>query len=298
MNKGYAAAFSAYLIWGLSPVYWKIVASVPAIQIVALRVIWAVPFILLILFIRRDFSVLKRFWNAPWKFKAYLLTPFLLALNWLVWIWSVSNGYVVDASLGYFINPLINVVMGVMLLHERLRQTQWFSLVLALTGVLYLTLNYGQFPWIALTLAGTFALYGFIRKTAALGAVNGLTVEISVLLIPSIALAVYLNYSQPQSFSSLTLEMHFWLSLAGVITVFPLSLFAYGARKIPYSTLGFIQYIAPTFQFLLGLYLFKEEFSVDKMIGFSFIWLALILYTFENLYFYNLRKKSSRSTLV
>ena len=297
MNKGHLAAFSAYLIWGLSPVYWKIIASVPAIQIVALRVIWAVPFILLILFIRRDFSVLKEFWYAPWKFKGYLLTPFLLALNWLVWIWSVSNGYVVDASLGYFINPLINVLMGVMLLHERLRHTQWFSLILALTGVLYLTLNYGQFPWIAITLAGTFALYGFIRKTAALGAVNGLTVEISVLLIPALALVFYLNYSQPQSFLSLTLEMHFWLSLAGVITVFPLSLFAYGARKIPYSTLGFIQYIAPTFQFLLGLYLFKEEFSVDKMIGFSFIWLALILYTFENLYFYNLRKKSSRRTV-
>lgn len=291
-NKGYLAAFAAYLFWGFSPIYWKVVSSVPAIEMVGLRIIWAVPFIVLVLFIRRDFSVLRKFWQSPWKYKGYLLTPFLLAVNWLVWIWSVSNGYVVDASLGYFINPLINVAMGVVLLHEHLRRTQWVSLLLALVGVLYLTLSYGQFPWIALTLAVTFALYGYIRKTAALGAVNGLTVEISVLIVPSILLLMYLGYERTLVLPSVDIEMHFWLSLAGAITVFPLSMFAYGARKIPYSTLGFIQYIAPTFQFLLGVYLFKEEFSTDKMIGFSFIWLALILYSIENLYFHKLRRKT------
>ena len=292
MNKGYLAAFAAYLFWGFSPIYWKIVAAVPAIEILASRIIWAVPFLLLVLFIRRDFSVLRIFWKSPWKYKGYLLTPFLLAGNWLVWIWSVSNGYVVDASLGYFINPLINVVMGVVLLHEHLRRVQWISLFLALIGVLYLTLNYGQFPWIALTLAVTFALYGYIRKTAALGAVNGLTVEISVLIFPSFLLLIYLGYDGTLVLPSLNTEMHFWLSVAGAITVFPLSLFAYGARNIPYSTLGFIQYIAPTFQFLLGVYLFKEVFSVDKFIGFSFIWLALILYSAENLYFHKMKKIS------
>jgi chloramphenicol-sensitive protein RarD len=294
MNKGYLAAFAAYLFWGFSPIYWKIVAPVPAIEVLASRIIWAVPFLLLVLFIRRDFSILRIFWKSPWKYKGYLLTPFLLAGNWLVWIWSVSNGYVVDASLGYFINPLINVVMGVVLLHEHLRRGQWISLFLALIGVLYLTLNYGQFPWIALTLACTFALYGFIRKTAALGAVNGLTVEISVLLIPSIILLFYLHHLDLLTLPSQSFEMHSWLVLAGVITVFPLSVFAYGARKIPYSTLGFIQYIAPTFQFLLGVYLFKEAFSIDKFIGFSFIWFALILYSIENIYFHRM-KKISRS---
>jgi chloramphenicol-sensitive protein RarD len=286
LNRGYLAAFAAYLFWGFSPIYWKIVASVPAIEVLALRIIWAIPFLLIILFIGKDFSVLKIFWKSPWKYKVYLLTPFLLGVNWLVWIWSVSNGYVVDASLGYFINPLINVIMGVLLLHEHLRRVQWISLLLALIGVLYLTLNYGQFPWIALTLAITFALYGFIRKTAALGAVNGLTVEISVLLIPSFLLLFYLNDSGNLTLPSLDMELHLWLILAGAITVFPLSVFAYGARKIPYSTLGFIQYIAPTFQFLLGVFLFKEAFSSDKLIGFSFIWLALILYSLENLYFH------------
>jgi chloramphenicol-sensitive protein RarD len=292
MNKGYLAAFAAYLFWGISPIYWKVVASVPAIEILVLRIIWAVPFLLIVLFIRRDFSVLRIFWKSPWKYKGYLLTPFLLAVNWLVWIWSVSNGYVVDASLGYFINPLINVVMGVVLLHEHLRRVQWISLLLALIGVLYLTLNYGQFPWIALTLAGTFALYGYIRKTAALGAVNGLTVEISVLLIPSILLLLYLSHIERLTLPSQSLEMHLWLILAGAITVFPLSVFAYGARKIPYSTLGFIQYIAPTLQFLLGVFLFKEEFTRDKLIGFSFIWMALILYSFENLYFHKMRRNA------
>ena len=292
MKKGYLAAFAAYLFWGFSPIYWKIVATIPAIEVLAMRIIWAVPFIMIVLFFRRDFSIIRTFWKSPWKYKGYLLTPFLLGVNWLVWIWAVGNGYVVDASLGYFINPLINVVMGVLLLHEHLRRVQWLSLILALTGVLYLTLNYGQFPWIALTLAVTFALYGFIRKTAALGAVNGLTVEISVLLIPSFLLLIYLNNTGSLTLPSLDLPMHLWLSLAGAITVFPLSVFAYGARSIPYSTLGFIQYIAPTFQFLLGVFLFKEEFTIDKLIGFSFIWLALIVYSFENVYFH--RRKAAR----
>jgi len=290
LKKGYIAAFAAYLFWGFSPIYWKIVASVPAIEVLAMRIIWAIPFILLVLFFRRDFSVIKTFWCAPWKYREYLLTPFLLGINWLVWIWAVGNGYVVDASLGYFINPLINVVMGVLLLHEHLRKLQWISLFLALIGVLYLTLNHGHFPWIALTLASTFALYGFIRKTGALGAVNGLTVELSVLIIPSLMLLVYLWSVGNLVLLSVDVEMHLWLSLAGAITVFPLSIFAYGARKIPYSTLGFIQYVAPTLQFLLGVFAFQEVFSTDKLIGFCFIWLALILYSFENVYFHRSRR--------
>lgn len=289
MKKGYLAAFGAYLFWGFSPIYWKVVAPVPPVEVLAARILWAVPFLFILLFFRRDFSVLGIFWKSPWKYKAYLLTPFLLAVNWLVWIWSVANGYVVDASLGYFINPLINVVMGVLLLHEHLRRVQWISLILALLGVLYLTLNYGQFPWIALTLAVTFSLYGYLRKTAALGAVNGLTIEISVLLFPAILLLIILGYNGTLTLPSVGLEMHLWLILAGAITVFPLSIFAYGARKIPYSTLGFIQYIAPTLQFLLGVFLYNEVFDDDKLIGFSFIWLALILYTLENIYFYRKR---------
>ncbi len=286
MNKGYLAAFGAYLFWGLTPVYWKIVAPVPALELLGMRVIWSIPFLLMVLFLRRDFSVFKTVWNTPKKYKAYLLSPFLLAINWLVWIWSVSNGFVVDASLGYFINPLLNVALGVIFLHERLRRMQWMALSLALAGVLYLALNYGQFPWIALTLAGSFGLYGFIRKTAALGAVNGLTIEISVLIIPAVLMLVYTNNMAPLALLSAEPEMHAWVALTGIITVFPLIIFAYGARKIPYSTLGFIQYIAPTLQFMLGVFVYHEVFSTDKLIGFGFIWLALIVYSTENIYFH------------
>ena len=295
MNKGYLAAIGAYLFWGLSPIYWKVIASVPALEILGLRILWAVPFLLIVLLIRNDFSVFKIFWSKPWRYKAYLLSPFLLAINWLVWIWSVSNGYVVDASLGYFTNPLLNVAMGVVFLNEHLRRMQWISLYLALGGVLYLAFNYGEFPWIALTLAGTFALYGFIRKTAALGPLNGLSIEISVLLVPSFLLLIYLYQSGTFTLTGLSLNMHAWLSLTGLITVVPLTVFAYGARKIPYSTLGFIQYIAPTLQFLLGIYIFNEAFGTDKFIGFCFIWLALILYSFENLYFVRRNKISIAS---
>lgn len=290
MNKGYPAAVITYLFWGISPIYWKIVASVPAVEVLGLRIWWAVPFLLIVLLLRRDFSVFRTIRQAPGKYLVYVLSAFLLAANWLVWIWSISNGYVVDASLGYFINPLLNVLMGVVLLHEHLRRMQWISLFLAMLGVLYLTINFGQFPWIAITLAGTFGLYGFIRKTAALGAINGLTIEVSVLLLPAFLLLMYLNQTATLTIPSLDLEMHFWLSLSGMITVFPLTLFAYGARRIPYSTIGFIQYIAPTGQFLLGVFLFKEQFNFAKLIGFGFIWMALLLYSFENLYYHKMRR--------
>lgn len=294
MNKGYPAAFGAYLFWGLTPVYWKIIASIPALEILAARVLWSVPFLLLVLSLRRDFSVALTFLRDPWKYRAYFISPVLLATNWLVWIWAVSNGYVVDASLGYFINPLLNVVLGVIFLHEHLRGAQWAALVLASLGVLYLAFNYGEFPWIALSLAGSFALYGFIRKTAPLGPVNGLTIEISVLLIPACLLLLLLGQNKVLTLPDLDMKMQAWVSLTGLITVAPLIVFAYGARRIPYSTLGFIQYIAPTLQLILGIFVYHEVFSRDKFIGFSIIWLALIVYSSDNFLFYR-RRKSYRS---
>lgn len=285
MNKGYTAALAAYIVWGVSPIYWKIVSQIPALEILSMRIFWSVPFLLLVFWFRKDFSAFRQVRNNPGKYKVFLLSPFLLGTNWLVWIWSVNNNHVVDASLGYFINPLVNVALGVIFLHERLRRIQWLALGLALIGVLYLTINYGQFPWIALTLAGSFGLYGYIRKTARLGATDGLAIEVLVLILPALGLMWYLNSSGGLAIAGLDLSMHAWLSLAGVITVFTLVVFAFGARKIPYSTLGFIQYVAPTLQFILGIYLYAEGFSVNKLIGFGFIWTALIIYSFENLYY-------------
>lgn len=290
MNKGYFSAFGAYFFWGLSPIYWKIIASVPALEIVSLRVFWSLPFVLLIFVFRKDIRVIKSLFKNILKYKIYILSAFLLAANWLIWIWAMSNGYIVDASLGYFINPLLNVVIGVLFLHERLRRIQWIALFLALAGVLYLSVNYGHFPWIALSLATSFALYGYIRKTANLGARDGLFIELIFMILPAMALLYFLNGFSNFTLPSLPFKIHFWLSLTGLVTVIPLVTFAYGARKIPYSTLGFIQYIAPTLQFLLGVFIYNENFNIERFTGFSFIWCALIIYTFENVYFLRNRK--------
>lgn len=290
MNKGYLAAFGAYFWWGLSPIYWKIVSTVPALEVLGLRVFWAIPFIAIVFLLKKNFAFFATLLKSPWKYKIYLLSAMLLMTNWFVWIWSINNDYVLDASLGYFINPLLNVVIGVILLHEHLRRVQWVSLFLALAGVLYLAFNYGKFPWIALTLATTFALYGYIRKTASLGAFHGLSIEVLFMIIPASILLTILSISPHFTLASRSFEIHFWLSLTGLITVVPLITFAYAARKIPYSTLGFIQYIAPTLQFLLGVFLYKEDFNIERFIGFSFIWLALIIYTTENVYYYKNRK--------
>ena len=291
MNKGYLAAFAAYFWWGLSPIYWKIISAVPALEILGLRVFWSIPFIAIVFILRKNFTFFATLLKSPWKYKIYFVSAMLLFTNWFVWIWSINNGYVVDASLGYFINPLLNVLMGVIFLHEQLRKVQWISLFLALAGVLYLAFNYGKFPWIALTLAGTFASYGYIRKTASLGAFHGLSIEILYMIIPASILVYILNQSSHFTLINQSFEMHLWLMLTGIVTVFPLITFAYGARKIPYSTLGFIQYIAPTLQFLLGVFIYNEEFNMQRFIGFSFIWLALIIYTAENIYV--LKKKLS-----
>ena len=293
MNKGYLSAFAAYFWWGLSPIYWKIISSVPALEVLGLRVFWAIPFIMLVFIFKKNLSFFIELLKSPFKYRIYFVSAMLLMINWFVWIWSMNNGFIVDASLGYFINPLLNVVIGVIFLHERLRRVQWISLLLGLVGVLYLAFNYGKFPWIALTLATCFALYGYIRKTAALGSFHGLSVEVLYMIVPASLLLFFLNQSGTFSLPEQSIEMHFWLSLTGIITVVPLLTFAYGARKIPYSTLGFIQYIAPTMQFLLGVFIYNEVFNVERFTGFSFIWLALIIYTAENIYFMN-KKRADR----
>ncbi len=292
MNRGYIAAFATYLIWGFSPIYWKILSDIPALEILGFRVFWSIPFLAIIFAVKKDVTFFKTLVSQIVHNKIYALSAALLMINWLVWIWSVNNGYVVDASLGYFINPLLNVVMGVLFLNEKLRRMQWTALFLAASGVLYLAINYGRFPWIALVLATTFALYGYIRKTSRLGAFQGLTIEIHYMVFPAIVIFLFLSQTSDISFLSLPFEMHFWISLAGLITVVPLTIFAFAARRIPYSTLGFIQYLAPTCQFLLGVYLYNEDFNETRLIGFSFIWLALILYSTDNLIFIKKNKKS------
>ena len=290
MNKGYPAAFSAYTFWGLSPIFWKFLSAIPAFEILIHRIIWSLPFLLLIIFYRNGLAGITNLFKNIINKKLYFLSAFLLAVNWLIFIWSVNNGYVVEASLGYFINPLVNVVLGVLLLKEGMRRLQWVAIFLALTGVLYLTFNYGNFPWIALSLAGTFAFYGYIRKIASLGSIDGLAFEMLVIYLPGLIVLGYFQNTHQLVFLDVPFSTRILLIGTGLITTLPLLLFAFAARKIPYSTLGFIQYIAPSFQFLLGVFLYHENFSTERFIGFTFIWLALIIYSMENISHFRRKK--------
>lgn len=289
MNKGYPAAIAAYSFWGLSPIFWKLLSEIPAFEILLHRIIWSLPFLLIILYWRNGFKKIKELFRNFSQKRLYFLSAFLLAVNWLLFIWSVNNGYIVEASLGYFINPLVNVLLGVVLLKEHIRRVQWMAIILAAAGVLYLTFNYGSFPWIALSLAGSFGFYGLIRKTASLGSIDGLAFEMVVLYVPALFLFGHLGITDQLVFVNVKFTTEILLIVTGLFTSFPLLLFAFAARKIPYGTLGFIQYIAPTFQFLLGVFLYNENFSSQRFSGFLFIWLALIIYSVENIYF--LRRK-------
>ncbi|MEM7116669.1 MAG: EamA family transporter RarD [Chloroflexota bacterium] len=280
MNKGTWYALSAYTLWGLLPIYWKWLAAVPALEILAHRVVWSLLFLLAILSYRRYWQWLPLL--KEWRVAAtFLATTILLFINWYVFIWAINAGYIVEASLGYFINPLVNVLLGMLFLGERLRQWQWLAIGFALLGVGYLTISYGSLPWIGLTLAFSFGFYGLLRKTAKLDALAGLSTETAVLLLPAPAYLFWLEGQQTAAFLHSDATTNFLLLFAGVVTAIPLLLFSLGARRVTMTTLGILQYIAPTLQFMLGVYVYGEAFTTERLIGFAFIWTALAIYTLE-----------------
>ncbi|WP_269532537.1 EamA family transporter RarD [Chitinimonas sp. BJYL2] len=285
MRTGIIYAASAYFIWGLLPLYLKALSEVPAAEILMHRMIWSLCFLLVVLAVRRQWQWLKPALGDPNVMWRFIASATVLSINWFLYIWAVNSGRVVDASLGYFINPLVNVMFGYFLLKERLRLSQWSAIAVAAIGVLWLTVQAGQLPWIGLMLAASFGTYGLLRKTAPLGALEGLSLE--TLLLTPFALA-YIGWlaSQGQSGfmngSSLTQAL---LIAAGPITAIPLLLFAAGARRIPMTLLGLLQYIGPTLQMGLGVFLWHEPFSQTKFIGFALIWSALAIYTLEGLWF-------------
>jgi chloramphenicol-sensitive protein RarD len=283
MNKGVVYAAGAYIIWGLLPLYWKALDDVPAGQILAHRIVWSLAFVGLALTLRRNWSWLRGAVRRPRVLLTFALSGTLLAVNWFTYIWGVNAGFIVETSLGYFINPLVNVLLGYLVLKERLRPAQWLALAIALAGVLYLTFSYGAFPWIALTLAFSFGVYGLIRKTAALNSAEGLFLETAVLFLPAFGFLVLQELQGVGALGHTNAATNLLLIGAGVVTSVPLILFAAGARRITLTTLGLLQYIAPTLQFLIGVLIFNEEFGADRVVGFGLIWLALIFYTAESL---------------
>ncbi len=294
MNKGYLYGIGAYLIWGFLPIYWKSLEAVPAIESLSSRIVWSLVLIGVLLLVRRHWRWLGtavRDWRIMLTF---LLSGSILAVNWGTYIWAVNADHVVETSLGYFINPLVSVLMGVWFLQEKLRRGQWTAVAIAALGVFYLTYIHGSLPWIALTLAFTFAIYGYIRKTAALGALEGLTLETAWLFLPALAVLLYLRLQGPGHLEQGDWQTALLLMGTGVITAVPLLWFSTAARLIPLSSVGLLQYIAPTCQFALGVFLYREPFSPAQLIGFCCIWLALLIYTAEGVR-YNRRRRLARA---
>jgi chloramphenicol-sensitive protein RarD len=281
MPIGALYAALAFALWGIFPLYFRQIASVPSGEILVHRIVWSLVFVLVVLALRRQWAWLKPVLRQPKVLLAFAASAVLLSANWLVYIWAVNNGHVIDASLGYFINPLVNVLLGYTVLHERLRRAQWVALAIAAAGVLWLTVLAGHLPWIALALAGSFGIYGLLRKVATLGPLEGLTLE-TLILAPIAATVLGFWMAQGTSvFPAPEASTNFWLIAAGPITAIPLLLFAAGARRISLTTLGLLQYIGPTLQLALGLWLFHEPFSAERLMGFALIWLALALYSAE-----------------
>ncbi|MET3130141.1 chloramphenicol-sensitive protein RarD [Oxalobacteraceae bacterium GrIS 1.11] len=285
MNPGVLFAALAFFCWGLFPLYFHALGAVPPLEILAHRMLWSLLFLGIVLSARRQWSWVRQVAGQPRVIGGFVASALLLSGNWFIYIWAVNNGHVIDASLGYFITPLLNVTLGFLLLHERPRRIQWLAIGLAACGVAWLAWQTGQMPWIALALALTFGGYGLLRKTAKLGALEGLSFETMILFPLALAYVLWLSWHGRNTFLNSDSDTLRWLLLAsGPITAIPLLMFASGARRIPLSALGLLQYISPTMQLLLGVWMFHETFTAQRLSGFLAIWTALALYATEGLW--------------
>jgi len=277
-RKGLAAAIASYVLWGVFPLYWVLLKHVPSLQTVAHRIVWCAVFVVGYLSLLGGSTWLRDALSRPRVGRLLLASSLLISFNWGIYIWAVTNGRVVEASLGYFINPLVNVLLGVIVLRERLNPAQWTAVAIAAAGVLWLAFLHGEPPWIALALAFSFAFYGLIRKVAHVDAIPGLAIESLFLLLPALAWLGWAQWQGEAAFLDGNLGSDALLVLGGALTALPLIGFAYGARRIPYSLVGILQYIAPTLQLLGGVLLLGEPFTGTQAVGFACIWVALAIY--------------------
>ncbi len=294
-KNGALAALLAYVLWGVLPVYWHGLKGVPAQEILAHRFVWSLVFILIVLAITGRWGWLRDVTRRPVDYSRYVVTAILLAINYGVYLWANNSGHLVEASLGYFINPLVNVLLGLVFLHERLRRWQAAAVLVALLGVLYLTVDLGRLPWVALTLAFTFGVYGLLRKTGKLGSIEGSTLEMLLLFIPSVAYLLVLNGQGTGALGRSGTGATLLLLGAGAATAIPMLLFNFGARHVTMITLGLLQYVAPTLQFMIGVFIFDEPFNQARLIGFVVIWIALAIYWIEGFTSYRRSQVSARN---
>ena len=280
---GLLAGMGAFTLWGILPVYWKGLSAVPAAEILCHRILWSFVFVALFLTLSRRWPEVSSLLRSRKSVLLLGLSSLMLSINWLTYIWGVNAGFVIEASLGYYINPLVNVLLGCLVFRDRLRPLQVMAILLAAAGVLNIVFNYGQIPWIALVLAFTFAAYGLIRKVVRTESLPGLWLETAIISGPAL---IFLLLSPGRgSFAAMGLQTDILLIGAGLITSLPLLLFAFSARRLRLVEVGILQYIAPTMMFLLGLLVFKEPFSPARLISFIFIWAGIIIYMCESIWF-------------
>ncbi|MBS0916832.1 EamA family transporter RarD [Providencia rettgeri] len=282
--KGVLCALGAYFIWGVAPIYFKSIQEVPAEEILTHRIIWSFFFMILLLTVSRHWSYVRQVLKQPKKILVLGVTATTIACNWLIYIWAVNNGYMLQASLGYFINPLVNVLFGMLFLQERFRRMQWIAVGLALTGVLIQLWQFGSVPVIGLSLAVTFATYGLLRKKLGVDAQTGMTFETLWLLPVGIIFLLFFADSPTSDMAMNDWHLNALLVAAGVITTVPLLLFTEAANHLRLSTLGFFQYMGPSIMFLLAVFMYGEVMTPELLVTFGFIWVALILFTLDALY--------------
>ncbi len=282
MKKGILYGIGAYALWGFFPIYWKFLHAVPALQVIGHRIGWSFLVLVIFIFVTKQWQDFRAVAFNVKTIGIYAVAGVLLSINWLVYVWGVNAGFIVETSLGYFINPLLSVLMGVIFLRERLRPSQWLPVIIAAIGVIYLTVVYGRLPWIALTLAFSFGFYGLVKKLAPLGSLYGLTLETGIVFPIALIYLIVVQVNGTAGFLHDGTTVDLFLMGAGIVTTIPLLMFASAAKEIPLSMVGILQYIAPTLQFLIGVFLYKEPFNQSHLIGFGIVWVALVIFWVEN----------------
>ncbi|MFF9347945.1 EamA family transporter RarD [Streptomyces sp. NPDC014734] len=280
-RAGLLSGVAAYGMWGVVPLFWPLLKPAGSVEILAHRMVWSLGVVAIALLVLRRWSWIGELIRQPRKLGLISVAAAVITVNWGLYIWSVNNGHVVEASLGYFINPLVTIAMGVLLLGERLRPAQWVAVGTGVAAVLVLAIGYGRPPWISLALAFSFATYGLAKKKVAMGGLESLTAETAVLFLPALGYLLWLGARSTSTFGSEGLGHAALLASTGVVTAIPLVLFGAAAIRVPLSTLGLLQYLAPVFQFILGIVYFHEEMPPERWAGFALVWLALTLLTWD-----------------
>lgn len=299
MNKALLASIAAFSMWGLFPLYWKMFSSESAWDLFAFRLVFSFITLFFFVLLKKKFKVLKEALKDKKKVFWLVISAVLISSNWLLYIYAVNANRILEASMGYFLNPIILIILGRLIFKEEMRKTQLPSVILVLIAITYIAFNtnLSQFPWIALSLSISFALYGLIRKLVNIGSIEGLFFETSVIALPTLIAWPFISGNPIEIYASLGISKALLLSLSGLLTGVPLILFAYAAKNLKFTTLGFTQYLSPSFKFICGIVIFKEVLLPHNLVGFALIWIALAIYSMESIYFSRKLKLANRKNL-